>query len=155
MAEHFLNPQYKSLKTQIGNLLQQGREQAGRAVNKVLVKTYWQIGRHIVEFEQDGKQKAAYGSELLSNLSKDLSLEYGKGFSKSNLFQIRQFYLAYPKIQTLSGQLTWSHYIEILKADNELEKGFYLKQAEKENWSFQIHTQNTNSNPKLFLTSYL
>lgn len=123
---------YEQLKTQIGELLRRGREQAGRAVNAILVQTYWQIGRYIVEYEQKGNVKAAYGSELLDRLSKDLTAEFGKGFSRSNLFQIRQFYLKFPKIQTLSVQLSWSHYVEIIKADNELEISFYIKQCEKE-----------------------
>ena len=72
---------------------------------------------------------------MLDRLSKDLTLEFGKGFSRSNLFQIRQFYLKFPKIQTLSGQLSWSHYAEIIKADNDLEINFYFKEAEKEKWS--------------------
>ncbi len=71
-----------------------------------VIGTYWQIGRHIVEFEQAGEEKAEYGSELLNRLSKDLTLEFGKGFSRSNLFQIRKFHLIFPKIQTLSGQLS-------------------------------------------------
>lgn len=118
---------YKSLVTQIGELLQNARKNAGRAVNTILVNTYWQMGKHIVEFEQGGKEKAAYGAELLERLSKDLTQAYGKGFSRSNLFQIRQFYLKFPKIQTLSGQLSWSHYAEILKADNDLEISFYIR----------------------------
>lgn len=126
---------YKNLVSDIGSLLQKGREQAGRAVNTILVHTYWHIGRHIVEFEQGGKTKTEYGSELLDKLSKDLTVAYGKGFSRSNLFQIRQFYTTFPKIQTLSGQLSWSHYTEILKSDNDLEIGFYIKQCERENWS--------------------
>jgi len=68
-------------------------------------------------------------------LSKDLALSYGKGFSRSNLFQIRLFYIKFPKIQTLSGQLTWSHYTEILKANNDLELSFYNKQCQHERWS--------------------
>ncbi len=101
---------YKGLVGEIGALLQDARKNAGRAVNTILVNTYRQIGKHIVEFEQGGKEKAAYGAELLEHLAKDLSLTYGKGFSRSNLFQIRQFYLKFQKIQTLSGQLSWSHY---------------------------------------------
>jgi len=131
-----INPkEYKNLKQEIGSLLQKGREQAGRAVNSILLNTYWHIGKHIVEYEQKGDVKAEYGSELINQLSKDLTIEFGKGFSRSNLFQIRLLYLTFPKIQTLSGQLSWSHYIEILKADNELEINFYVKQCEKENWS--------------------
>lgn len=98
-------PEYQSLIEQIGELLTNGRSQAAKVVNTILVQTYWQIGRHIVEFEQGGKDKSEYGSELLDRISKDLTLSFGKGFSRSNLFQIRQFYIKFQKIQTLSGQL--------------------------------------------------
>ena len=126
---------YEQLITQIGSLLQSGRQQAAQTVNTILVQTYWYVGQHIVEFEQKGDLKAEYGSQLLDNLSKDLALSYGKGFSRSNLFQIRLFYIKFPKIQTLSGQLTWSHYTEILKANNDLELSFYNKQCQHERWS--------------------
>jgi predicted nuclease of restriction endonuclease-like (RecB) superfamily len=130
-----LHNNYDNLKNEIGLLLQKGREQAGRAVNTILLQTYWNIGRHIVEFEQKGETKAEYGSELIDRLSKDLTLEFGKGFSRSNLIYIRKFYLCFPKSETLSHQLSWSHYFEIIKSENGLEISFYLKQCEIENWS--------------------
>lgn len=136
---------YIRLIDDIGVLLQKGRQQASQSINTILVQTYWLIGQHIVEFEQGGKEKADYGSALLDNLSTDLSKLYGKGFSRSNLFQMRQFYSRLSKIQTPSGQfipgksfpdrLSWSHYTELLKCDNELELNFYTVQAQKENWS--------------------
>ena len=126
---------YSELITKIGSLLQQGRQQAAQSVNTILVQTYWFIGQHIVEFEQDGNEKAEYGSQLFERLSKDLTLAYGKGFSRSNLFQIRQFYIKFQNIQTLSGQLTWSHYTEILKSASDLELSFYTKQCQHERWS--------------------
>ncbi|GMQ26542.1 PDDEXK nuclease domain-containing protein [Algoriphagus sp. oki45] len=126
---------YSNLKSEISQLLKAGREQAGRAVNSILVQTYWHIGRHIVEFEQGGEAKSEYGANLLDRLSLDLTMEFGKGFSRSNLFQIRTFYSKFQKVQTLSGQLSWSHYCELIKAENELEISFYTKQCEKENWS--------------------
>ena len=129
------NNSYSGLKSQISALLILGREQAGRAVNTILVQTYWQIGRYIVDFEQSGKDKAQYGSNLLNRLSKDLSLEFGKGFGRSNLFYIRKLYLSFQNSGTLSHKLGWSHYYEILKSDEPLEIGFYTKQCEKENWS--------------------
>jgi predicted nuclease of restriction endonuclease-like (RecB) superfamily len=135
MSKEISNTQYEQLKLQIGELLRQGRVQAGRAVNTILLQTYWQIGRHIVEFEQKGKVKAEYGAELLDRLSKDLVLSYGKGFSRSNLTYMRKMFLAFPKSETLSHKLSWSHYFEILKADSDLEISFYTKQCEKENWS--------------------
>jgi predicted nuclease of restriction endonuclease-like (RecB) superfamily len=127
--------QYNKLIDQIGNLLVLGRAKAAQQVNTILVQTYWEIGKYIVEFEQHGNEKAEYGSLLFDQLSKDLTATYGKGFSRSNLFQIRLLYTTFPKIQTLSGQLSWSHYSEILKAGSELEIGFYTRQTEKERWS--------------------
>jgi len=109
--------------------------QAARTVNTILVLTYWKIGQHIVEFEQDGKEKAGYGTQLFERLSKDLTTLYGKGFSRSNLVYMRKMYLYFPICETLSHILTWSHYFEILKSDSDLEIGFYSKQCEKENWS--------------------
>jgi predicted nuclease of restriction endonuclease-like (RecB) superfamily len=155
MSNEFPSNACQSLKTQIGELLAHGRKQAGRAVNTILVQTYWHIGRHIVEFEQGGKEKSEYGSDLLNRLSKDLTLEYGKGFGRSNLFYMRKLYLAFPNggapshellniesepaqsqnSGTLSHKLSWGHYYEILKAENDLEISFYTKQCEKENWS--------------------
>jgi predicted nuclease of restriction endonuclease-like (RecB) superfamily len=126
---------YNDLINQIGDLLAKGREQAGRAVNTILVQTYWQIGRHIVEFEQGGKEKAEYGTFLFEQLSKDLSKHYGKGFSRSNLLYMRKLFLHFPKSETLSNVLSWSHYFEILRSDNEIEISFYLKQCQIENWS--------------------
>ncbi len=137
--------EYKNLKEQIKELLNEGRQKAYQSVNAILLQTYWNIGKYIVEYEQNGKIKAKYGEKLLKRLSKDLTLEFGKGFSKSNLFQMRALYLRFPKFQTPSGKLrkkemltsklSWSHYVELLKIDDDLELNFYLKQCEKENWS--------------------
>lgn len=126
---------YTNLINEIGVLLQKGREQVAQSVNTILVQTYWLVGRHIVEFEQGGKEKAEYGSFLFEQLSKDLTKLYGKGFSRANLLYMRKLYLAFPKSETLSNVLSWSHYFEILRSDNELEISFYAKQSEKENWS--------------------
>lgn len=129
------NRTYSSLLQEIGSLLKTGREQAAQSVNIILVQTYWQIGRYIVEFEQKGNQKAEYGSTLLDRLSKDLTTAYGKGFGRSNLLYMRKLYLRFQISGTLSHKLSWSHYYEILKLDSDLEIGFYTKQTEKENWS--------------------
>lgn len=126
---------YQTLVDNIGILLAKGRSQIAAAVNSVLVTTYWHIGRYIVEYEQGGDTKAVYGDELINKLSSDLKLRYGKGFSRSNLFAVRQFYVRFQKIQTLSGLLSWSHYVELLKIENPLEMSFYAKQCEKEHWS--------------------
>lgn len=126
---------YPELKSEIATLLAEGRRRAGRAVNTILVDTYWRIGRHIVEYEQGGADRAEYGESLLDRLSKDMTQTVGRGFSRSNLVYIRKFYLSFPISETLSHQLSWSHYFEILKADDELERSFYVKQCEREKWS--------------------
>jgi hypothetical protein len=108
---------------------------AVQAVNTQLIETYWQVGQRIVEFEQGGKERAAYGKALISQLAKDLTLRLGKGFSRSNLVYMRLFYLRYPISQKPSHQLSWSHYVELLKLDDDLERSFYEKQAIAERWS--------------------
>lgn len=126
---------YNNLINDIGSLLERGKEQVAHSVNTILVQTYWLIGRHIVEFEQSGKEKAKYGTFLFESLSKDLTVRYGKGFGRANLLYMRKLYLNFPKSETLSNVLSWSHYFEILRSENELEISFYIKQTAKENWS--------------------
>lgn len=131
------NNKYDLLINDIGSLLDKGRKEAFIKVDNILVETYWNIGRRIVEFEQDGAERAEYGSNLLNSLSKDLKLQYGKGFSRSNLQNMRLFYTYFPKCQTLSNKLSWSHYIEIVSADNKLERDFYVQQSINEKWSIR------------------
>jgi len=126
---------YDSLVGSIGTTVTQGKERAVRQINSTLVETNWEIGRHIVELEQNGADRAKYGTDLIRRLSKDLTVRLGKGFSKSNLLYIRKLYLTFPISETLSHLLTWSHYFEILKAENQLEISFYIKQCENENGS--------------------
>lgn len=136
---------YARLINNIGTLLEQGRKQAYHAVNQILVRTYWDIGKQIVEYEQKGKEKAEYGSALLENLSRDLKLKYGKGFSKSNLIYMRLFYLKYQKSETVSHQLSWSHYFELLKIEDNFERSFYEKQCILEKWSNRELKRQKNS----------
>ena len=126
---------YSGLLQGIGQRLHSARQQAAQTVNTLLVQTYWHIGQHIVEFEQGGNEKADYGSGLLDRLSKDLTAQHGKGFSRSNVFYMRKLYLSFQNSETLSHKLSWSHYFEILKADDPLEVSFYTRQAALENWS--------------------
>lgn len=124
------------LYSQVKDLIVQAREQVIRTVNSTLVSTYWQIGKLIVE-KQGGVDKAKYGDRLIEVLSMDLSSEFGAGFSKSNLKNIRNFYLSFQKSQTLSVQLTWSHYLELIKEFNETVKTWYLKESVKSNWTIR------------------
>jgi predicted nuclease of restriction endonuclease-like (RecB) superfamily len=126
---------YRELLEQISQTYTQGRVRAVQAVNAQITETYWQVGRHIVEFEQGGKTRADYGKALIASLAQDLGLRHGKGFSRSNLVYMRLLYLRYPISQKPSHQLSWSHYVELLKLDDDLERGFYERQAIAERWS--------------------
>jgi predicted nuclease of restriction endonuclease-like (RecB) superfamily len=132
-----INPSkpYQELLERISQRYTKGQAQAVRSVNEIIVETNWCIGQYIVEYEQDGKSKAEYGKTLLENISKDLTLLHGKGFSRSNLQRMRQFYLAYPICAKVSHKLSWSHWVELLKVSDNLERGFYEQQTLLENWS--------------------
>lgn len=147
--------EYNHLLDHITETYTKGRVRAFTDANAALVETYWKIGQHIVEFEQGGNEKAEYGARLLERLSQDLSLKFGKGFSLSNLQRFRQFFMAYSihatvshelnkvdnnklaKSATLSHQLSWSHYVELLKIESPIERNFYEKQSIIENWSIR------------------
>lgn len=129
-----VNPNYQELLQHVGDTLEQGRSRAAAAVNTAVVATYWEIGRQIVEYEQGGSAKAEYGSALLKKLSRDLTDLYGSGFGMSNINKMRKLYLTYPILQTVSAKLSWSHYVELLKIDDPLERSFYEKEAESERW---------------------
>jgi len=126
---------YDALKKQISAVMMEARRHAATAINETIVEAYWMIGKHIVEFEQKGKTRAQYGGRLLVNLSKDLTVSLGRGFSKSNLFYMRLFYTRFPIFQTLSGKLSWSHLVEITGIDDPRERNFYLAEATNEQWS--------------------
>lgn len=108
---------YNSLISDIGHLLEEARKKVYYQINLVLVKTYWEIGKRIIKFEQKGKEKAEYGSGLLDNLSWDLTERYGKGFSRDGLERMRKFYLTFPNSATLSRKLSWSHYRLIMRLE--------------------------------------
>ena len=129
------NQSYQVLIDLIDETYRKGQHQAVSAVQRQLVVTHWEIGRHIVEYEQGGKETSEFGSNLLEQLSAHLSLAHGKGFSRSNLSYMRQFYIKYPNRETLSHNLNWSHYFELLKVENDLERSFYEKQALLEKWN--------------------
>jgi predicted nuclease of restriction endonuclease-like (RecB) superfamily len=106
-------------------------------VNDTLLTAYWEVGRTIVEYEQSGSVKAEYGIKQMAVISKRLTKELGKGFSVSNLQNMRRFYLAYQKYQTLSVKLSWSHYCELMIIDDEAKRSFYEKESLKSRWSFR------------------
>ncbi len=128
---------YDILIKNITETYQSERSKAIQAIKSGLVNAHWQTGKYIVEFEQGGNEKSEFGSLLLDKLSEDLKAKHGAGFSKSNLVYMRLFYLKYPIGVTLSHQLSWSHYYELLKISDDLERGFYEKQSILEGWSIR------------------
>ena len=165
--------QNKAIFQQVAELLQNARQQVLRTVNSTMTITYFEIGRIIVEEEQNGKDRAEYGKQLLKSLSKELTKEFGKGFSLRNLEQIRQFYMTYSKSESLTRilqiqktqsltaqfksqkeetvsaefsnvdyqtlasffKLTFTHYVFLMRIDDEKERRFYKIESEKHNWS--------------------
>jgi predicted nuclease of restriction endonuclease-like (RecB) superfamily len=140
-----LSNKYRELISSIGSLLGEARRQAFRQINSILVDTYWEIGKHIVVYEQKSKEKAAYGSELLDQIAYDLKKIHGKGFSRSNVFNFRRFYLAYPKIQTVSGLFSWSHIVVLLGVSDNLARTFYEKECAANRWSVRELERQINS----------
>jgi len=119
-------------------LIVQVRQQVLRHVDVVQVQTYWQIGRHIVEFEQDGQTRAAYGKRLLPQLGQTLSREFGKGFDATNLRHMRGFFLAFPKCDALRRELSWTHYRLLLRVDAPEARNWYMQEAAAHNWSTRV-----------------
>ena len=122
---------YNSIK----DIMNKARKNVSRQVNNIIIQSYWEIGRIIVEDEQGNSDRAEYGRQLIADLSKRLTKDYGKGFSKSNLFNMRNFYLCFPIFQTVSGKLTWSHYCELLSISDKSARDFYEKESINANWS--------------------
>lgn len=139
--------------TDIKSIVAQSRQQAYAAVNQAMVNAYWQIGKRIVEEEQQGKERADYGKQLLKQLSAALTEEFGKGFSVQNLYYFRQFYLTFPEIfHTPCGKfstpwriLTWSHYRRLLSVTNDDARNWYLREASEQMWSYATLNRNIST----------
>jgi predicted nuclease of restriction endonuclease-like (RecB) superfamily len=106
-----------------------------RAVDTVQVQTCWQIGRHIVEFEQEGARRAGYGKQLLLTLAKVLTAEFGKGFDETNLRKMRLFYQTFPIRDALRPELSWTHYRRLLRVDSDTARKWYMDESANQNWS--------------------
>ncbi len=119
----------------IKDVILSSRKKLAYEVNNTMLYAYWNIGRIIVENEQKGNIKAEYGKQIMKELSKELRKILGSGFSVSNLFNMRKLYITYPKFQTVSGKLSWSHYCELLSIENVDERNFYEKECINSNWS--------------------
>ena len=125
----------KKIIEDIKEVIVSSRQKVAYEVNNTMLLAYWNVGKIIVENEQNGNIKAEYGKQVMKELSKELRKILGSGFSVSNLFNMRRFYITYPKFQTLSGKLSWSHYCELLSIENTDERNFYEKECINSNWS--------------------
>jgi predicted nuclease of restriction endonuclease-like (RecB) superfamily len=130
-----MNELANSLIIEIKEVLTAARQNVARQVNAELLTAYWNIGRIIVEHEQDNKSRAEYGTQTLKDLSKVLTAEFGRGFSVSNIQFMRRFYQAYQIQQTASVKLSWSHFCELLSISDENKRGFYEKETLNSGWS--------------------
>jgi predicted nuclease of restriction endonuclease-like (RecB) superfamily len=120
---------------QIRDIMNNARKNIATHVNNEQLITYWNIGRVIVEHEQDNEKRAEYGKATLKQISRQLTKEFGRGFSVSNLQFMRRFYQTYQIQQTLSGKLSWSHYCELLIISDPDRRSFYEKECERSGWS--------------------
>jgi predicted nuclease of restriction endonuclease-like (RecB) superfamily len=123
------------LYADIKSILLHARGKAFTAVNFIMVETYWQVGRRIVEEEQQGSKRAEYGQQLLEKLSLRLSKDFGKGFDPSNLWNMKGFYLAFPILDALRQELSWTHYRILLRINDEKERDYYLRECADARWS--------------------
>jgi predicted nuclease of restriction endonuclease-like (RecB) superfamily len=126
---------HTQLLNDIRQILIAARQTVIRTVNDAMVHAYWHIGRLIVEYEQKGQDRATYGKQQLEKLSQSLQCEYGKGFDITNLRNMRKFYLTFPIRETLSPDLSWSHYCKVMRIENSKARDWYIAECIANNWS--------------------
>ena len=135
------NSLYESIK----DVLTNARSKISHSVNSTLVQAYWQVGKYIVEFDQEGRERAKYGKNTLKILSAKLTNEFGAGFTVTNLSYMRQFYIFFPNYHTLCDKLTWSHCRTLLKVPDEEHRLWYLNECVSENWSVRQLNRQINT----------
>lgn len=141
MSDDLMNP----LVSEIKNILETARNNVAREINNELIISYWKIGEIIVRYEQNESIRARYGEQTLKQLSRELIREFGKGFSRSNLQNMRAFYLNYENCQSVTGKLSWTHYCELLSISDKDKRGFYEKEAINSNWSVREMKRQINT----------
>lgn len=129
----------------VKEIIGQARLKAYSAVNTAMVDAYWKIGQRIVEEEQSGGQRAAYGKRILLELSKELSNEYGKGFDERELRKMRQFYVMFPIRDSLRPELSWTHYRSLIRVNDKDARNYYLNESAINNWSVRTLDRNIST----------
>lgn len=137
--------EYNQVYQEIRSILTDARNQAWRAVNSAMVTAYWNVGRTIVQNEQRGRIRAEYGKRLIEILSQRLKSEFGKGFDRSNIWNMRAFFITYPKLEAVRRELSWTHYRILLKVENPDARAFYEAEAVNANWSTRELERQINS----------
>ena len=131
--------------SEIKEIILQSRQRVFRIANSALLETYWQIGKLIVEDDQQGKERADYGKSVLKNLANQLTLEFGKGFDERNLNNMRAFYKAFPIWNALRTELSWTHYRLLSRLNSEEKSQYYLNESIQNNWSSRTLQRQINS----------
>ena len=139
------NPELLQLADTIVEIVQSAVTDIATRINMTMTISYWKIGQHIVEFEQQGNTRARYGTSMLANLAKILRTKLGKGYSRPNLNNMRKFYLLYPSYKDVCTKLTWTHICELIKIDDELERSFYEKECIVGHWNVKQLQRQMNS----------
>lgn len=133
------------LFSEIKGIILQSRQRVFRIANSALLETYWQIGKLIVEDDQQGKERADYGKSVLKNLANQLTLEFGKGFDERNLNNMRAFYKAFPIWNALRTELSWTHYRLLSRLNSEEKSQYYLNESIQNNWNSRTLQRQINS----------
>lgn len=140
-----MESQGKNLFFSIKEIIVLSRQRVFRMANSALLESYWQIGKIIMEDEQEGNEKAVYGKATLKNLAKQLTLEFGKGFDESNLRNMRTFYKAFPIRDALRTELSWTHYRLLSRVDSDQKRSYYLNESIASNWNSRELQRQINS----------
>lgn len=143
--EKSLSSSFDNFYSKVSEILELARNRSYRAVNFEMVRAYWEIGRSIVEEEQEGDSRADYGSRLLLSLSRRLTADFGKGFDESNLRNMRTFYLKFQMRDALRHELSWTHYRILMRIESESARDFYLHECVEGNWSTRQLERQLNS----------
>jgi len=157
MAQEIKKSNYIELLNRVSKVLEEARKRTVRQINTVMVESYWQIGRLIIEEEQRGKERAEYGEELIKRLSNDLTKKFGRGFTTANLWNMRQFFTTYPKLYAVRREseehklyamrryLNWTHFRILMRLEEPLARRFYEIETAKNNWSSRELERQINS----------
>jgi len=140
-----LSTSFEDFYESVSEIIETARGTVYREVNLIMVKTYWQIGRAILEEQQQGRGRAEYGKALLEILAECLTQRYGKSFSNRNLRYMRQFYKVFPKWNAVRSELSWTHYRLLLRVEKETARDYYMKEASECNWSTRTLERQINS----------